>query len=388
MLFGFVGVCAVLAVVTVYQMSVPAAARVANKHPEPAPRDGRASSQAGRALGARVRADTSRPHPVERQQPAKQHSAQRNSVAPRPTAPHAAAPHSAAPHSAAPHSATQSLTAQYSAEESATGQPPAAPVAISTPVHWADENVASRTPLERAIADVCAYPDSRAALDAALAVARQQPSAAELLELYATGVERFPHDLDLRFDYGVELMKRRLWSQAVTQLRGVAAEAPERPHVWHNLAAAEQAAGHLDDAERSWTRAIELAPENLDARAYRGQVRLDLHEWAAALADFEHVLADEPAALDAQLGAATALLHVERTADSLARLEQAVALAPGDVTVLNQAARIAMDGCLLGGSSSRDACEAAARYAGQSLALDASQPEIESLRDDARLASE
>jgi tetratricopeptide (TPR) repeat protein len=113
-----------------------------------------------------------------------------------------------------------------------------------------------------------------------------------------------------------------------------------------------------------------------------------LHEWSRALADFEHVLETEPGAIDAYLEAATALSQLERYSEALARAQQGVDLAPDTTAVLNQAARIAIEACVLGGASGKTACDAAQRFADRSLKIDGNQPEIIALRADACVVRE
>ena len=233
-------------------------------------------------------------------------------------------------------------------------------------VHWVERGDDAPDGVARALADVAAYPQSRAALDEALRVLSHADRPAELLALLSSGVRRFPADRHLRSAYAGELMKQRLWVQAIAQLRQALAMAPDDARTWFNLAVCQQAAGQLGVARRSWDRAIALDPQQTDAYAYRGQVLLDLRAWSAALADFERVAVDQPDATDARLNAALALVQLGRFEEALERAAQAVQRAGDDAAVLDHAAHIARDACAISGGR---ACRLADEYAARAAAI-------------------
>lgn len=260
----------------------------------------------------------------------------------------------------------------------ASRTPATAPETTTGQIHWAAPGSGAGSELGRALSDLAKYPHSRAALDEAIAASRRAGKPDTLLVVLQRGVERFPTDLDLRSAYATELMRQSLWTQAATQLDHILTSAPDDARAWFNLAICQQAAGRLDAARKAWDAFVARDPQQTDAYAYRGQVLLDLREWPAALADFERVLASQPNSPDAHLNAALAYVQLGRHDQALAHARQAVALAGTEPTVLNHAARIAMDACAADGPHS-PGCRLAADYARRSLAIAPDQPAIRAL---------
>lgn len=236
---------------------------------------------------------------------------------------------------------------------------------------------AAQRRLEQARAALRAAPDSEAALRdiwaAAAELERWWEAAAALERL----TELHPDDVALGFERGVVLLRLRRTVEAVPVLRAVVAARPDHARAWFNLAVAHQAAGHLGEARAAWDRALALAP-SAEAHAQRGQVLLDLGEWAAAAADFEAVLAREPDAPDAVLNLALALARLGRADAARERLAAFVERHPRHVPALNRLAELAWAACEAAGTAT-GGCPEAAAWCRRSLAVAADQPEVAAL---------
>ncbi|MGE0478874.1 MAG: tetratricopeptide repeat protein [Phycisphaerae bacterium] len=273
----------------------------------------------------------------------------------------------------------------------ATGSPTAArstvpSAAVSSPV----QRPAVREPraqqqrrFEAAFADAARVLDSdpmnpgalRAACDAALALQRW-PEACALLE---RRVALDPDDADLRFEYASVLLRLSHWSSAARELAAVAQSDPQHARAWYNLALAQQSAGRLADAERAWSRAIELLPDDADARAHRGELRLDLHDWSGASDDLAAalILAPDDAAIALNLG--LALARSGQMTESQRVLLDLHARRPRDVRVMNRLAELAWSQSVAASGGDAALRTQAAEWCRRSLAIDPDQPSVAEL---------
>jgi lipoprotein NlpI len=126
---------------------------------------------------------------------------------------------------------------------------------------------------------------------------------------------------------------------------------------------------------------IALRPD-AEALARRGEILLDLQDYAAAAADFEAVLQNTPDADDAVLNLALALEHLGRVADAQRRLVDFVQQHPRHIPALNRLSRLASEQCHAAAAAHATACAEAADWCRRSLAINPDQPEVQ-----ARLAS-
>ncbi|MBU0616239.1 MAG: tetratricopeptide repeat protein, partial [Planctomycetes bacterium] len=167
------------------------------------------------------------------------------------------------------------------------GEPRATSPVTQSTVRWAGDQEPRRArqrfiELRSTLTD---DPHNEAALEAALELARQLDWHNEACDLLARLVRLRPEDAALRLELAVQLMRLERWLEAVPQLRFVVEQQPDNERAWYNLAIAHQALGHLRDARATWSRVLELMPENPDAYAHRGEVLLDLRAWQEAAAD-------------------------------------------------------------------------------------------------------
>lgn len=281
--------------------------------------------------------------------------------------------------------ATQDTREFVAATSHPVAEPPERPQ-----VHWASD-LRTRRALRRfgELREVIASdPYNEAALDEALTLAREFDWQAEVPDLLARLVALEPDSGARRYEYAVELLRQRRWIDALPEWGRLVQDRPQDPRVWHNLAATQQALGHLADAQRSWNRVIQLVPENTDAYVYRGEVRLDLHEWSAAVADFERVLADEPGALDARLNAAHGLAKLGHLDEARDYVRTAIEEHPHNVAALNRAAELAATIFFWNPHEHAPFADEALAYAQQSLDIVADQAALDELIEEITLALE
>lgn len=183
-------------------------------------------------------------------------------------------------------------------------------------------------------------PQSLAALDDAVAAARELedwPSAADLL---ARKLALAPDDAALRFELAGLLLRQKRWVDAQVELRAVVAARPDDARAWHNLAIAQQAMSSLHEARRSWDRVVELQSDNVEARARRAEVLLDLQEWGGAAADLESCIAVDASAVDARLNLSLAYWRSGRLADAAVVLDSLIETRPGLTLAAKRRAQI------------------------------------------------
>ncbi len=261
-----------------------------------------------------------------------------------------AAPEELGPAPAAPADALVGLAKAPAAPTTApttqvVGNEPLAAAAPATQsvVHWATD-VRQRRMRQRFIRlreTLVSEPHNEAALEAALELARQLQWHNEACDLLGRLVRLRPEDAALRFELAIESMRLERWLEAIPQLRSVVRRQPENGHAWYGLAIAHQALGHLHDARVTWDRVAQLLPENADVFARRGEVLLDLGDWAAAAADFETALRLEPDSIDAAMNLSLALSRLGRLAEARQGLLPLLEQRPRYVPLLNRLAEIA-----------------------------------------------
>ena len=99
-------------------------------------------------------------------------------------------------------------------------------------------------------------------------------------------------------------------------------------------------------------RALGVPPDPL-VRAARARVNAMRHQWDAALADIDAVLADDPRNTDVMKQRAEVLSYAGRHAEAVAAYDAYLALAPGDYAAARQQARVAAWGQDYEGSARR-----------------------------------
>ncbi len=243
------------------------------------------------------------------------------------------------------------------------------------------ERRAAHHRLKRALDTLSADPDHPPALaDAAAALAdlKLWPAAVELLDRL---VKLEPGDPAARGRYAAALMQVRRFSDALAQWKVLVEWDPADERAWFNLAVVHQALGHLAEARQAWGRVIELSPSPA-AFSRRGEVLLDLHEWDAAAADFERVLAVEPADEAATLNLSLARWRGGQVEAARALLDARLAAEPCDVRALNRLAEMAWEVAQDAAATPAARCAAAGAAAERwrsSLACRGDQPEVRDL---------
>ncbi len=190
--------------------------------------------------------------------------------------------------------------------------------------------------LERAAETLRSDPYHAAALrDAAAAAASlgYWTAAADCLQRL---LELEPQDGELRFQLAAVLIRLRRFVEAIPLLQELVSEQTDNGRAWFNLAVAHQALGHLSEARAAWDRAVELHPGDIETLAHRGEVLLDLHEWAPAAADFSAALKLDPNSTDCTLNLALAWQRMGRRGEARALLLDLLARRPRNVPALRR----------------------------------------------------
>ncbi|MFQ5807831.1 MAG: tetratricopeptide repeat protein [Phycisphaerae bacterium] len=282
---------------------------------------------------------------------------------------------------------SESPTAPATQVVPAEPQPPP-PAATQPAIRWATDT--RRQEVEERLTELrevlAAEPYHEAVLKAAQELARELRRYDEACELLARLVRLRPQDAALRFELATLLMRLERWLDAIPQLRLVIEREPKNARAWYNLAIAHQALGHLHDARVTWNRAIEFMPENPDVYAQRGEVLLDLHAWSAAAADFQTALRLEPRSIDAAMNLSLALGKLGRLDDARAALLPVIEQHPQYVPALNRLAELAWALYQADPVAAGALSDETVNYCLRSLAVNADQPDVQTLLDRASQA--
>lgn len=235
--------------------------------------------------------------------------------------------------------ATETMTApdgRVDGAESADTQPAA-------PVRWA----ATDTDLQRL----------RDRLAAAQAAQREDPTSegARREELQCLiGLRRFadakrvlddllaanPDDADLWFESGGLRLARREWIEAADAFQHVLSLRPGDRKSRYNLATAYTALRRLGDAERLWSQLLADTPDDADVHARRGEVRLDLRDFAGAADDFARAAERWPQDAAVAMNLAQARERLVDGRGAVEGLRLFLARAPRNVPVMNRLATL------------------------------------------------
>jgi tetratricopeptide (TPR) repeat protein len=152
---------------------------------------------------------------------------------------------------------------------------------------------------------------------------------AEAAESLRSALALRPDDLQIRQDLGHALLRQGDLTAAATELERVLAVDAKRPEALRLLAQTRAAAGRSEDALKLLDRALTLDPHDPRVLRVRARLRHLSGDGRGALADFRALLAQSPDDAAAMLGAAGALLALERT-DEAAPLVAAARQELGD----------------------------------------------------------
>src|SRR5439155_9463990 len=132
-------------------------------------------------------------------------------------------------------------------------------------------------------------------------------------------LEMEPRDFWANFHLGTCAYRLERFEGAALAFHGcvlLSTQAPETAHCHFNLALAQAALGHTDDARRHYTLALRLNPALADAALNRGLLHLAGGDLPAALSDLTNALAQ---------GSDPALTHFHIAQVYLARRDNAAA---------------------------------------------------------------
>jgi Tfp pilus assembly protein PilF len=69
-----------------------------------------------------------------------------------------------------------------------------------------------------------------------------------------------------QLSFGAQMAQRGLWNEALFRFRQAEQMGPSNPRVWNNLAVAYEATGNYEEALKSYRKALELAPGELEIK--------------------------------------------------------------------------------------------------------------------------
>jgi len=196
-----------------------------------------------------------------------------------------------------------------------------------------------------------------------------------------------PDDTQLHFELATILLRLHRWLEAIGALKTVVSHEPDNHRAWFNLAVAHQKLGHLDEARRAWDRTVTLDPSPA-AHERRGEVLLDLREWAAAAEDFQAVLTHHPDADDATLNLALAWSKLGRHRDARTLLERFLADHPRHIPALNRLANVCWEAFQTAPDGNPNLADEVVTWCQRSLDVDPHQEAIQTLLTQARHAAQ
>ena len=151
----------------------------------------------------------------------------------------------------------------------------------------------------------------------------------DAIRSFSAAMEMDPDYSEYYNDRGNAYMKLGRHDEAVRDYLKAIETSPPYPEVWVNLGYCYSfMGGHATEAERAFSRALDLDPERTGARVGRAQARAALGMREAALADYDVVLAADathPLMLANRAALRYDLGRIEEACDDL---DRAVALAP------------------------------------------------------------
>jgi Flp pilus assembly protein TadD len=102
--------------------------------------------------------------------------------------------------------------------------------------------------------------------DVLMKVLRFAPLALAALLPVACGSTISQESAKSQLNFGAQMAQRGLWNEALFRFRQAEGLGSASPRVWNNLAVAYEATGNYDEALKSYRRALELAPGDLQIK--------------------------------------------------------------------------------------------------------------------------
>ena len=79
----------------------------------------------------------------------------------------------------------------------------------------------------------------------------------------ATGMDDARDLAKAQVEFGIRVAQKKLWREAIFRFEKAVEVDPTYPEAWNNLAIAYEEQGKFADADRAYTRALKLDPDNL-----------------------------------------------------------------------------------------------------------------------------
>jgi cytochrome c-type biogenesis protein CcmH/NrfG len=122
------------------------------------------------------------------------------------------------------------------------------------------------------------------------------------------------------------------YEYAANEFQRIADEHPDDPWAWVNIGLARLALDQEDAAMVALERAVQGAPDHLQANLYLGILYARHDDYPRAIEHFQTVLRNDPGELEASFQLALALIEVGRHEEAAAELEKVVRGNPGKTT--------------------------------------------------------
>jgi Flp pilus assembly protein TadD len=135
---------------------------------------------------------------------------------------------------------------------------------------------------------------------------------------------------DKRLNEARELVRQHSFSEAVTAYEKLTRICPHMAQIWFEYACAAAGAGQMDLTDRSWQRAQELEPGNLELQLQMGHHYQNLRHLEKARAAFERASALDPRAIDPRMALVILFERNHQFAEAREAVESCLKLDPKD----------------------------------------------------------
>lgn len=121
---------------------------------------------------------------------------------------------------------------------------------------------------------------------------------------------------------GIALLYLQKLPEAKTALEHSAAQAPDDPRVWYVLGLLYRSGNQTPQGVKAFQRVLTLDPSSADSHYFLGSFQLELHDFAAAVAEYRSALQINPLHASAEFGLARALQRQGKTEEARAAFER------------------------------------------------------------------
>lgn len=157
---------------------------------------------------------------------------------------------------------------------------------------------------------------------------RKAWSAAE--QAYREALKHEPGTVETSIGLAIALLQQQKPQDALDTMRGTLRYAQENARVWLNIAYAESALGHLDQARQAFERVVQLDSWNRDGYLGLASLASSRSDWPTVVAAQRQVARIEPQDAMAWIRLADAYIRANRSDRALSSAERAIEIAQGN----------------------------------------------------------